>query len=210
MTRDDLIDVAYEAISNAQDMDTTLTDFARAAVDALLPFMKTVDEPIKYAQDAAILLAKHKGYAGDVSLVINFSHIDPFAFRFGFDSKRSDLWVRGKTFAEAVEKLNAATADLPQQWTNEQVAATLGIAASPAPRSGAPQMSEKLMKKLEAEHWADRAGWCPACGRLWASRGQTFLTINEGDNPECIQLPIYGTPADIIAAMRARTDSKGL
>jgi hypothetical protein len=32
MTREDLIDDVYEALSNAQDMDTTLTDFAKAVV----------------------------------------------------------------------------------------------------------------------------------------------------------------------------------
>lgn len=129
MNRQDLIDIAGDAMQDAQDMDTTITDLARAAVDALVPFMASVDGEIKDAQECAIRLAKHKGYAGNVSLVINFSHIHPFALRLSFDSKRADLWERGDTFAEAVEKLTAAITDLPPQWTDEQVAATLGIAA---------------------------------------------------------------------------------
>lgn len=40
MDRQELIDEVYDALSNAQDMDTTLTDYAKAAVKAIEPHLK--------------------------------------------------------------------------------------------------------------------------------------------------------------------------
>jgi hypothetical protein len=131
MERQDLIDIASDAMSDAQDMDTTMSDLAKAAVDALLPFMLNVDEHIKFAQECAILLAEHKGYARcDVSVIVNFTHMTPFAARMACpDRSRPDLWERGHTFKEAIDALMVAINDLPPRWTDEQIAATLGIAA---------------------------------------------------------------------------------
>ena len=132
MNRQDLIDIAYEAISNAHDMDTTLTDFARAAVDALMPFMKTVDEPIKYAQECAVIALKAKGYErGDVSMVVCSSYQEPWTASIWLGARGGDkhTYIGAKTFSDLVAAVDAKIADLPSIWTDEQVAQTLGIAA---------------------------------------------------------------------------------
>lgn len=133
MTRDDLIDVAYEAISNAHDIDTTLTDLAKAAVDALLSFIKTVDEPIKYACECACIALEAKGYnGGSASFFADFSGTSrPWlaSYYLGEHGRYKSHTVHAGTFSEAVALLSAEIENLPHIWTDEQIAATLGIAA---------------------------------------------------------------------------------
>jgi hypothetical protein len=133
MTRQDLIDVAYEAISNVHDMDTTLTDFARAAVDALLPFMKTVDEPMKYACECGGIALDAKGYkGGSVSFFADFSGTGrPWiaSYYLGKRGTYKSKSIHAETFSDAVAAISAEIEGLPAVWTDEQVAATLGIAA---------------------------------------------------------------------------------
>lgn len=129
MERQDLIDITSDAMSDAQDMDTTITDLAKAAVEALMPFMAAVDEHIKFAQECVILAAAAKGYPGsDVSVVVNFTHTSAYGARIAFSGK-ADIWTRGHTFVEAMDALTVAVADLPPKWSDADVAATLGIAA---------------------------------------------------------------------------------
>lgn len=131
MTRQDLIDIASDAMSDAQDMDTTITDLARAAVNALMPFMKTVDEPIKFAQECLVIALKAKGYErGDVTMIVNFTYSNPWHATIWLGAKGGQKNVNALTFSDLVAEVDIAITDLPGVWTDEQIAATLGIGAA--------------------------------------------------------------------------------
>lgn len=133
MNRQDLIDIAGEAMSDAQDYNTTTTDLARAAVAALLPFMKTVDEPIKFACECGAIALQHKGYeGGSVSFFANYTGTGrPWiaSYYMGKRGGHKSSSLHAETFSDAVAALSAAIENLPPIWSDEQIAATLGIAA---------------------------------------------------------------------------------
>jgi hypothetical protein len=133
MDRQDLIDIASDAMSDAQDMDTTITDLAKAAIRALEPFMLNVDEHIKFAQECACIALRAKGYEnGDVSMVVNFTHMSPWGCTIWLSKKGNNKgeYVTALTFSDAVAAIDAKICDLPHIWTDEQIAATLGIGAA--------------------------------------------------------------------------------
>jgi hypothetical protein len=132
MNPQDLIDIASDAMSDAQDMDTTITDLARAAVAALLPFMKTVDEPIKFAQECANIALHAKGYeGGNVSMIVTVTYTSPWGCTIwlGKRGNHKSEHVKADTFSDLLAAVDAKITDLPGVWTDEQIAATLGIAA---------------------------------------------------------------------------------
>jgi hypothetical protein len=132
MTRQDLIDIASDAMSDAQDMDTTITDLAKAAVDAVMPFVVSVDGEIKDAQELLRRDLHAKGYErGDVSMIVNYIYSQPWhaTIWLGAKGRHKQETVTATTFPDLVAAVNAKIADLPAVWTDEQVAATLGIAA---------------------------------------------------------------------------------
>jgi len=124
MTEQELIDDIHEALSNAQDMDTTLMDLARAVVRDV----SILEGQLSVALDRINQAVRDRGYPVDLD-------IDRATAFFGsrkwlLTSSRingQSLGSFGDTLTEAVAGMLAKVADLPHRWTPEQVAATLGI-----------------------------------------------------------------------------------